>query len=187
MCAPRVVKQKKGECDNNAPGLQVTGYFAFYEDILTWPTFDPDGATPQERKVYVGDFVMVANRHFIPVWNTEDKGFVEGEATGPTDGRQFRVNTGGFVPGLDEDRTDFADQLLNANCVYLGIDKNDQIWVVGQPGVPAKMSLGKLTTGAGPEDLRGFEFNLSYTGRAPMKYVGTIPFNDSSNTTPPTP
>lgn len=169
---------------DNTGGMTQTFYFAYAEDILTWPTYSSKSVAADEDELmnYEGNFIMKPGKKFYKGYCTQDTGEVRWEAQGGIDGKSFKHMFELFRPSSDAKTLAFLDLVKNANLVLIGRDRDGNWRVVGSEFMSAKLESGSGTTGKTAEDVKGDTMVFSTSLESPPKfYPGTIPLTEASS------
>lgn len=170
-CFLQANTQRPASCGGNPAGMQLIGYLAFVKDITDHPRIIASPGNATEAATAVGTFTMESGKFFIPVYNVQDRPGLTDELVGPVGGKQWKSTAIGFIADIDAERIQFAQNVANEPVVYIGVDKKGKSRMVGTKELPAMMEVGNLTTGVGPDDLRGLEFNFSQHSATPAPYL----------------
>lgn len=157
------------------PGIRQKVYVARKRDIVSWPTL-PDTAKTDMRElaVYAGNFTLAADKKWLAVDLTLNKGQVEWESQGESPSRTFLNKATFYHPEIDEDAAAFSRQANTDDLVYL-VQQRDGKWrVLGneafQTDTKPKGSTGEGTTGEASTQL---EVEVTDVCPAPF-YAGTL-------------
>jgi len=177
-CFLQANTQRPASCGGNPSGMQLIGYLAFAKDVVDHPRIIDSPGNATEAATAVGTFTMEAGKFFIPVYNVQDRPGLTDELVGPIGGKQWKSTALGFIADIDAERIQFAQNVANEPLIYIGVDKKGKSRMVGTKELPAMMEVGNLTTGIGPDDLRGLEFNFTQHSATPAPYLAdgiTVP------------
>lgn len=163
---------------DNTGGLTEDWYYAYAEDILTWPTYSDKATatTPEELMNYVGNFVMKTGKRFFNGYLTMGTGEVKWDGQGPTDCKSSKHSFELSHPGASAKSLGFIDLVKNANLVIIGLDRDGFRRVVGSEKMSAKFDSDAGTSGKSGEDYKGDVITFISELQSPPKfYPGTIP------------
>lgn len=169
---------------DNTGGMTQKFYFAYAEDIATWPTYKDKAtaATHDELMTYAGNFIMKTGKRFFEGYCTMDTGEVKWDAQGPIDGKSFKHTYELFRPSADAKALAFLDLAKNANLVIIARDKDANWRVVGSEFMSAKLESSAGTTGKSGEDSKGDTMTFISSLESPPKfYPGTIPVTEATS------
>lgn len=162
-------------CQENAPGVELYGYFFMHDDVLTWATKPTTLTNPGDSKVLVGNHIFKTGKQMYPLYITPDTGEVKGSLQGERDCRSWKNIIEAFTPGMNNTQKEFADFLKNANVVILQRDKSNVMHQIGGEGTPAYCESADIYTGKDATGKRGIDLVLSANqSLTPMTYNGTL-------------
>jgi len=137
----------------NIAGLEKKHYYAFEEDILTYPVaLSPDflaAVTFGELvTIPLADlFVMQAGKFFHPFPCTEETGQVKSLLVGPTDSKAFE-NTANFQnAGNNDELAGAIAYTANKPVIIVVAELNGTMKVVGSQGYPARLETAERDGG----------------------------------------
>ena len=168
---------------DNTGGLTQKWYYAYAEDILTWPTYSSkdSATTPAELMNYVGNFIMKSGKQFFEGYLTWNTGELKWDAQGPMDGKSSKHTFEASRPSADAAILAFIDLIKNANLVIICLDKDGNYRVIGSEFLSAKYDTDAGTTGKTGEDYKGDVITfVSELESAPKFYPGVIPITPAS-------
>ena len=168
---------------DNTGGLTQKWYYAFAEDILTWPTYVPKATatTPEELMVYADNFIMKPGKRFFEGYLTWNTGELKWDAQGPMDGKSSKHSFEASQPSASAKVLAFIDIVKNANLVIICLDKDGDYRVLGSEFLSAKYDTDAGTTGKTGEDYKGDVVTfVSELESAPKFYPGVIPLTEAS-------
>lgn len=162
-------------CQENAPGIELYGYFFVHDDVQTWPTMPVSPTNPGDTKILTGDYVFKSGKQMYPLYITPDTGEIKGTMQGERDCRSFKNHIEGFTPGMNNKQKEFADYLKNANIIVIHKDKAGVMHQVGRQGLPAYCETAEIYTGKDATGKRGIDMLISVTeSTTPMTYTGIL-------------
>ena len=168
---------------DNTGGLTQEWFYAYAEDIETWPTyFSKDSATtPEQLMNYADNFIMKSGKQFFEGYLTWGTGELKWDAQGPTDGKSFKHTFEFSRPSADAKILAFVDLIKNGNLVVICRDKDGNYRVIGSEFLAAKFDTDAGTTGKTGEDYKGDVVTLMSELESPPKfYPGVIPVTPTS-------
>jgi hypothetical protein len=137
----------------NIAGMQLDHYYAFYEDIDTFPTgLTPDflAAATFGALVTIAEedvFVMKAGKFFHKLPCTPEEGQVKSTLVGPVDSMAFE-NTASFGNANNNDPLrGFLGFTANKPVIIVMCELNSSLKVVGTQGYPARLATGDAQNG----------------------------------------
>jgi hypothetical protein len=165
---------------DNMPGLAQRAFFAFADDILTWPTVTDPATDAAGRVRLSGNFVMKTDKEFFEAYCTKNKGNVKAEIQGETDCKSFKVSGKLFYPHTDENARAAAADLKNAPIVAIFLEPSGDRIVVGSQLNPAEVkpsiNYGESVTGE-----KGLILEVEADSNVPgYTYNGTIILSGST-------
>lgn len=168
--------------DNDA-GIGSYIYLAKAKDVLTWPTLPPTPTTLAQKVTLTGNFEMKEGKKFVKLYCTRDKGDLNSDMVGEMDSKSAENKVKLFIPRTTPENVGFLEECKNTNVVAIVVERDDSMRVVGSELLPAKLVVGKTTTGLKAGDPKGVDIELNSVGRIAPFYTGTIPLTPA----PPTP
>lgn len=143
----------------NPGGLQGEVYYAFEEDIQSWPAalvnIDTETAVEFADLVTVpaaDPFVLKATKSFKKLYVTLETGELKFSLIGPRDSKAFSNSMEISYPSNDAEILGFIASSANRRLVFLVKETNGRIKVLGTPGFPAQLETVEGTTGKLVED-----------------------------------
>lgn len=132
----------------NPAGLTRVLY-AFVDDILSFPTLaDPETATTYASLVeYEAAIVMKAGKQFNELYCTVEEGELKSTLVGPRDGKGYENMLEISFPGNEPLFLGFKAASANRNLVFIVLEKNKKVRVLGDLGDPAYMESDESTSG----------------------------------------
>lgn len=168
---------------DNTGGTTQRWYYAYAEDILTWPTYQSkdSATTPEQLMNYAGNFIMKSGKKFFEGYLTWNTGELKWDAQGPIDGKSSKHTFEASQPGANAAILAFIDLIKNANLVIICLDKDGFYRVIGSEFLSAKYDTDAGTTGKTGEDYKGDVITfVSELESAPKFYPGVIPLTAAS-------
>lgn len=159
----------------NPAGIKVL-YYAFVEDILTFPTLDdPETALTFESLVEFAEaIVMKPGKQFFEYYGTMEESELKTTIVGPRDGKGFENSIEWSYPGNDSKALGFMAATANRPCVYIAVEKNNVARVVGAPDDPAFLESLDATSGKKVADGRKSVMMAKASGATPSP-IYTLP------------
>jgi len=151
-------------------------YYAFLEDIASFPTLDdPETALTFESLVeYTEAIVMKAGKQFFEYYGTLEESELKCELVGPLDGKGFENSGEWSYPGNDSKALGFMAATANRPAVYLIVEKNNVVRVVGSLEDPAYLQTIANTSGKKIADGRKSVITVKASGATPAP-IYTLP------------
>jgi hypothetical protein len=169
---------------NNVAGLQRTHYYAFVEDIDTYPAaLTPDfiAATTFGALVSIPDddpFVMKDGKFFHPFPCIEETGNVKSTLIGVTESHAFE-NTSSFSNAGNNDQLNgYIAYVANKKLIVVGLELNGTLKVVGTAEYAALLVTAERDGGTKTED--GNITKHSFRACSPVPcptYLGALPLD----------
>ncbi|MFZ4413891.1 MAG: hypothetical protein ACOYOV_12475 [Bacteroidales bacterium] len=163
----------------NPGGCAQEWYWAFWDDILTFPALpliDAANAEVSTMASLTGVFVMKTGKKFWKGYGTLDTVSVEDEMVGPYDSKSFKNIFKCEHPSVRALLAGWLRVVANKSMVIIAEDANGNMRVVGNDRFAASMSESKSSTGAKVED--GNKSTLAFESYnvcpAPI-YTGVVP------------
>jgi len=157
-------------------------YYAFLEDILSWPVqLTPAAVAATDFAdlvtVPIGDpFIMNTGKQFFQVDCILEEGEVKHTQIGPRDCAAFENMYDNVYPGNDAAYLGFNALLANKDVVVIAEELNGVLRVIGFPNFPAR--LDKSTGTGGKKVADGRKNTLSFVSRGeipPPVYLAPVP------------
>jgi len=177
LALENINKNLPGGC--NPGGIAQKIFYAFWEDVKTWPT-KPDLATVtalEDLAVLTGDIIMQTGKRFFELYLTDDTGEFKIETVGEKDGKSFVEHLSLFHPGLQKTVLGFINAAKNANLVFIVEDAAGQMYLMGDSQRPATLDGSPEGIGTGKETAarRGVSMEFTYKTCNAYIYEGDIP------------
>ena len=161
----------------NMGGIKQVVYFAYHDDVETFPTKPVAPATMEESAVLTGDIVMKTGKNMFAMYITDDTGEFVIESVGQVDGKSFVEHLSFFHPGLQKSILAFINAAKNANLVFIVTDSDSQQYLMGDElrpaiyqGAPDGAGTAKETAGR-----KGISMEFTYKTSNAFIYEGSIP------------
>ena len=111
--------------------------YAFYNDVLTFPTKPVAPATLDENGVLTGELTMVTGKCFFDLYCTDDTSELSIEPVGEKDGKSFVFHLSLFHPAIRKTIAGFINAANNENLVFVVTDNNGVNYILGDEARPA--------------------------------------------------
>lgn len=166
------------------PGIRNHVYAISKRDIVTWPTLaDPSdtAATLASVASYTGNFTLAADKKFVRIDLTFNKGNIECETQGEQPSVTFLNKLTASYPGTDEEAAGFCRLAADDDMVFLVPQRNGKYRVLGCAAFPCLVS-PKQSTGEGTTTAGGTDLEIEATDICPAPfYPGTIETADDGD------
>ncbi len=143
----------------NPGGIEGRVYYAFDEDIAKWPdrliNIDTLNATEFAELVTIplaDKFVFKTGKCFHELYCTLETGELKYSLIGARDGKSFSNSMEVSYPSNDEEFLGFLASSANRRLVFLVVEQNGKVKVLGTPKFPAQLETVEGTTGKLVED-----------------------------------
>lgn len=166
----------------NPGGITSEVYYAFADDIKTWPAaltdLDYEKAVTLEEIVTIpiaDEFAFHPGKSFKKLYCTLETGELKYSLIGARDSKSFSNSMEVSYPSNDEKITGFVAAASNADLVFLVREQNGRVKVLGTPKYPAMLETAEGTTGKLIED--GNVLVQTYMSKSPIPapvYKGPI-------------
>lgn len=157
----------------NPGGIQGHVYYAFDEDIQSWPAalqnIDTETAVEfsELTTIPVADpFVFKAGKSFKKLYNTLETGELKFSLIGPRDSKSFTNSLEVSYPSNDAEAIGFIASTANRRLVFIVIEQNGRAKVLGTPQFPAQLETVEGTSGKLVED--GNAAVQTYLSKSPI-------------------
>lgn len=162
----------------NPGGCATEWYWAFWDEILTFPTLPAIDAVGEvnTKASLTGTFAMKPTKMFYKGYGTMDTVSVEDDAVGPMDSKSFKNIFKCEHPGVKALLAGWLRMVQNRSIVIIAKDGSGTMRVVGNQLFGANLTEAKGSTGAKVED--GNKASLAFESYGPCPapiYTGTIP------------
>lgn len=165
---------KKCQGKKSYPGVRAYVFGISKYDIQAWPTLPAAPKTPKETVIYIGNFVLAADKKWHYLGMVTDEGQLQTESQGTEGSKTFKVTGTILMPGTEEDVTGYIDQANNDNMVYLFVQRNGKARVCGCEAFDATLTLSQ-DTGKAVTDTNGTTVSVEATDPHPAPfYPGKI-------------
>ena len=164
----------------NPGGCSTQWYWAFWDDILTFPTLpvmtNPPSGDPADMAVLTGTFIMKSTCQFWKGYGTLDTVSVEDDMVGPLDSKSFKNVFKCSYPSVRQLLAGWLRMVSNKSLVIIASDSNGTMRVVGNSLYGANLATAKSSTGAKVEDGNKSELEFDCYGPCPSPiYTGVVP------------
>lgn len=157
----------------NMGGTKQIAYLAPIGWFATIAELPDDPATLGAYAAIVANHTFETGHHFIPVYCTLDKGEINDEPNGETDGRSFTSKASLFVPGAEKDKFGFANAANNDKFIALIPMPDGTVRQIGTKDFFAE-ALFKFGSGTNKGGVRGFMIDIEAVGPDLIVYEGEI-------------
>jgi len=165
----------------NMGGLTQKVYFGYWADVAAFPAKPATPLTLEASATLTGDLVMKTGKRMFEMYLTDDTGEYKIESVGETDGKSFVAHLTLFHPGMQKRILGFINAAKNENLVFVVIDSDGQMYVMGdalRPAVfaaPDGMGTGKTTAAR-----KGLSLEFTYKTTNVFVYTGNVPLTEPS-------
>lgn len=166
----------------NPGGIAGYIYYAFEEDILTFPAaLTPDTETAitfgELVTIPIADpFVMKPGKYFHKLYCTIETGEVKSSMVGPVDSRSFVNSVTISHPGNEAEFLGFLAAGANRRLATIVPEQNGKIRVIAHPTFPAMFDTAEGSSGKKTEDGRVTELTIKASAGTPAPiYLAPIP------------
>lgn len=135
------------------PGIRPKVYFIKKANIVKWPKL-PDIGDAQSMKdlaIYVGNFVLAADKNWLTLNSLSTKSNVTSEVQGEKPSRTTLNKCSIKHPGTEEDAAGFCRQAMADDLVFLVQQRNGKFRVMGceefEADIKPSLALGEGVTG----------------------------------------
>lgn len=143
----------------NPGGIQGEVYYAFEEDLESWPAalqnIDTETATEFSDLTTIpaaDPFVFKEGKSFKKMYVTLETGEIKYSLIGPRDSKAFSNSIEVSYPSNDETITGFLASSANRRMVFIVKEQNGRAKVLGTPQFPAQLETVEATSGKLIED-----------------------------------
>jgi len=143
----------------NPGGIQGEIYYAFEDDIESWPAalqiIDTETATDFEDLTTIpaaDPFVFKSGKSFKKLYCTLETGEIKYSLIGPRDSKAFTNSIEVSYPSNDETIIGFLASSANRRLVFIVKEQNGRAKVLGTPQFPAQLETVEGTSGKLIED-----------------------------------
>lgn len=126
------------------PGIRNHVYGISKRDIAKWPKIERASISSlADAAVYVGDFVLAADKKWHKLALIPNQGQLQVESQGTYGSKTFN-NTGTFnLPGTEEEATGYIAEANNDELVYLVPQRNGKYRVIGSEAFTPELTLAQ--------------------------------------------
>lgn len=151
------------------PGGVSKVWYAFIDDIATFPTLDPpESATTLASLVeYSAAITMATGKQFQPLYCTLETGELKSQMVGQRDGHGFENSAMISFPGNTSDFLGFKAYMANTQCILIVEEKNGVLRVLGDLDNPAEMETVEDSSGAKIADPRASKVTIKASSSTP--------------------
>lgn len=139
------------------------------KDITTWPTWTATPTTDAQRATRTGNFTLAASKYFTKVNIVVDDSDVETNADGGPQMLSVKNVLKFKVAGVDAAKLGFFKQNKLKPMVFAYTDRSGIQYLIGDEQQGAYITKVKASVGKN----RGFEVEITYTGKEPAVWTGT--------------
>lgn len=139
------------------------------KDITTWPTWTAAPTTDAQRATRTGSFTLAATKFFTKVNIVPDESDVETNADGGAQMLSVKNVLKFKVSGVDAAKLGFFKQNKLKAMVFAYTDRSGVQYLIGDETQGAYITKVKASVGKN----RGFEVEVTYTGKEPAIWTGT--------------
>ncbi len=167
----------------NMGGIAQKVWYAWWDDVLTFPTKPTSPADVEANATLTGDIVMKAGKRMFELYLTDDTGEFEIETVGELDGKSFVTHLRLFHPGLKKKILGFMSAIKNENLVFIVQDNDDQYYLMGDAVRPAIFNGSPDSNGTSRETAgrRGMSMEFVYKTANIHVYSGSIPITEAAS------
>ena len=153
-----------------------------HEDLdatVAVPELPASPSTDAQYVTITEDFTPAATKFFHTLYCTPEKGMIESEAVGETDGKSYKHSFSFFVPGGSDIAEAFGRKILNTRSYFVITELDGTIRLMGTKKFPAFIEEVKNQSGQKVADLRGSMFKIYCYGTTPNapKFTGDAPLS----------
>ena len=167
----------------NMGGITQKVYFGYHADVAEFPTKPTSPTTLDTSAALTGDLVMKAGKRLFELYLTDDTGEFKIEPVGEVDGKSFITRLTLFHPGLQKKILGFMNAAKNENLVFIVIDSNENVFLMGDEMRPAVYAGSPDGGGTGKTTASraGMSAEFTYKTANILVYEGNIPLTEASN------
>lgn len=156
--------------------------FIAHEDLdstAAVPELPASPATDADYVTIATDFTPAATKFFKTIYCTPEKGMIENESVGETDGHSYKHSFSFFLPGGTDASEAYGRKVLNTRGYFVITELDGTIRLMGTKKFPAFVEEVKNTSGQKVADLRGSMFKVYCYGPTPSapKFTGDAPLS----------
>lgn len=161
------------------PGTRNHVYMIKKKSIKTWPTLPGSAAASLDKKaVYVGDFVLLADKKWRKIDLVPNENQPKSEQAGNWGAHVFTNTAPLLVPGTEEQVTGLITELNNDNNVFLVPQRNGKYRVFGNESFDCEVKLSQ-DWGKGTSDTNATTLEITVSDECPAPfYPGKIETSD---------
>ncbi|TPG71993.1 hypothetical protein [Hymenobacter nivis] len=158
---------------DNTPGLLGYVYLALERDFLKIAKAPKTGTKPGDTAVIIEKHTFKTGKGFVKTYITLDSNTLKAGLVGERDGKGYKLNFEGFLPGNKAEVLEFARVVKNLGLIMLVPDADGTYIQVGSEGLPVELApdfdSGKLSSGR-----RGFMIKGEAYGNGIYIYAGDV-------------
>ena len=160
---------------NRAPaGLSYIVYWAYMDEITTFPSPDPTALTPQGKRIVDDPFVFGTGFCWRKIECIPDTGRLVSEKAGDKNTNMSKNTLTFEIIGSDEYATALAGEMENRLLVFIAPDKcGGKNKILGEHCSPAQLLTYNINTGSG-EEARKSSFTIESMGNPCYTYTAAI-------------
>jgi hypothetical protein len=156
-------------------GLAVIAYYAYSNDIATFPAPPVPGADYADSATVATDFVMKPGKYFYKAVGDLELPSLSGESAGGVNNLSAANKYRFAQAGTRAQVVGFINSIKNRSVVFLVQDLEGNTRIIGQDGLFAKMESFREATGAKVADEKVIEFTIYAPGNLAYFYTGVVP------------
>lgn len=162
------------ECQKEG-GMKVKFHYALAKDVETVPEPDPLAATYAESVTVTTDFVMKTGKYFREAEGEMEQLQLMSESQGELGSLSAKNDYNFLYRGTSKQMVGFLNAVKNAYLYLIVEDLHGNKRMLGQVGLPAKISSFSEDSGKAVADAKGIAFTVYAPGKLPYFYEGAIP------------
>lgn len=139
------------------------------KDITTWPTWTASPTTDAQKATRTGSFTLASSKYFTKVNIVPDESDAEYTADGGAQMLSAKTVLKFKVSGVDAAKLGFFKQNKLKSMVFAYTDRSGVQYLIGDETQGAYITKVKASVGKN----RGFEVEVTYTGKEPAVWTGT--------------
>lgn len=163
------------EGQDNAGGLRTIGFYAPIGDFVSIPKVPANPVDMSAVAKITTDFNFKTGKGWRKIYSTMDTSEVKSTQVGELDGKSFEHSAEFFHPGNKAEALGFCRLINNGSFIFLFIEPEGNVRVVGSEAFPAKTESIEQTTGKATADRKGTTIMVKGRGLGPAPiYTGVI-------------
>ncbi len=124
-------------------GIRRRLYFVDRRDIVQWPTLPRDANGRVQDATYEGVFILAADKEWQYIDIVPDRSQLTSETQGEYPAVVQMNRLVAVHPGIEEEATELAALMNQAECVFVVEDMNGDMRVVGHQHYPVKVTVAQ--------------------------------------------